>query len=418
VPPERPTRRAAAGKRPAILGGAPTFPEFIYVARAAAPDADRLARLLARVFASRQLTNDGILVHELQERLALRLGVGWCAALTNGTTALQLALRALDLSGDVITTPFTFPATVHAIDWLGLTPVFCDIDPETYNLDPAAAETLITDRTSAILGVHVFGNPCDVRALERLRVRRGVRLIYDAAHAFDVRVDGRGIGTWGDLSALSFHAAKMFHTAEGGALVGADAALFERVAALRNFGIRDESTVHGVGINGKMSELHAAVGLALFDRIDDEIATRRRLQARYVARLGEVEGIRFQRVDPATTPNHAYCTIEIDPTGFGLSRDQVRQALLFENIAARHYFWPLCSENPYYRGLPSAAPYRLPNAHRVASRVLSLPLYGELSEEMVDRIGDALIALHAAAPLVRNRLPAGGSAGASTTTPR
>lgn len=394
-------------KRPAILGGEPAFPEFVYFTRPLAPDPGRLSDLLARVFQSRQLTNDGILVHELQERLALRLGVPWCAVLCNGTTALQVALRALALTGEVITTPFTFPATVHAVEWTGLVPVFCDIDPETYALDPEVAASLVTERTSALLPVHVFGNPCEVEALERLAARRHLRVVYDAAHAFGISTRGRGIGTWGDLSVLSFHATKVFHTAEGGAIVGRNPELFERIASLRNFAIRDEEQVHGLGINGKMSELHAAVGLALLERIDNEIAARGRLRARYLERLAGVEGILVQRIAPETRPNHAYFTIEIDPAGFGLTRDQVRRALLFDNIAARHYFWPLCSENPYYRRLPSAAPELLPNAHRVASRVLCLPLYGELGLDAVDRIIDTLLALREAATAVRARLRPG-----------
>lgn len=396
----------AAGRRPALLGGAPAFPSFVHLTRPLVPDPGRLADLLARVLRSRQLTNDGPLVHELQARLAERLGVGWFAATCNGTTALQVALRALDLRGEVITTPFTFPATVHAIEWVGLTPVFCDIDPVTYGLDPAVAATLVTDRTSALLPVHVFGTPCDVVALEHLARRRALRLVYDAAHAFGVSTRGRGIGTWGDLGVFSFHATKIFHTAEGGAVVGRDPALFERVASLRNFGIRNEDEVEGVGINGKMSELHAAVGLALLGRIDDEIAARGRLQAHYRLRLAAIDGIRLPAVLVAAESNHAYLPIEIDADRFGLSRDQVRRALLFDHIAARQYFSPLCSENAAYRHLPSAAPERLPTARRIAGRVLCLPLYGDLGLDGVDRIADALAALHAAAPAIRSRLQA------------
>lgn len=396
----------APGKLPALLGGTPAFPSFVYVTRSLVPDADRLADLLARVLQSRHLTNDGPLIHEFQARLAERLGVGWFAATCNGTTALQIALRALELRGEVITTPFTFPATVHAIEWVGLTPVFCDIDPVTYGLDPAVAASLVTDRTSALLPVHLFGTPCDVEGLERLARRHALRLVYDAAHAFGVSTRGRSIGTWGDLAVFSFHATKIFHTAEGGAVVGHDPALFERVASLRNFGIRNEDEVEGVGINGKMSELHAAVGLALLGQVDDEIAARRRLQAHYRTRLAAIDGIRLPAVPEGTDSNHAYLPIEIDADGFGLGRDQVRRALLFENIAARPYFAPLCSENAVYRHLPSAAPERLPNAHRIASRVLCLPLYADLGLDGVERVADALAALHAAAPVIRGRLDA------------
>lgn len=402
-----PARTRMPRKRPAILGGEPAFPDFVYFTRPRAPDPARFAELVAGVFQSRQFTNDGKLVRDLQERLAARLGVEWCALVCNGTTALQLALRALDLTGEVITTPFTFPATVHAIEWSGLAPVFCDVDPETYNLDPEAAAELISDRTSALLPVHVFGNPCDVAALEGLASRRHLRLLYDAAHAFGVSARGRAIGTWGDLSVLSFHATKLFHTAEGGAVVGRDPRLLERIAGLRNFAIRDEAEMPGVGINGKMSELHAALGLAMFDRIDDEMEARSRVRARYLEWFRGVEGIVPPRMAPRTRPNDAYFAIAIDPDGFGLTRDQVRQALLVENVVARRYFWPLCSENPVYRRLPSAAPERLPNAHRIATRTLCLPLYGDLELDDVDRIAGVLLALHEAAPRVRVRLGAG-----------
>jgi len=395
-------------KRPAILGGGPAFTEPVYFTRPPVPDPGRLGELTTQIFESRWFTNDGIVVRQLEDRLALRLGVPWCAALCNGTTALQVALRALDLSGEVITTPFTFPATVHAIAWSGLTPVFCDIDPETYALDAAAAASVISERTSALLPVHVFGNPCDVPSLERVARQWGLRVIYDAAQAFGASSGGRGIGGCGDLSIFSFHATKVFHTAEGGAVVGRDPLLLERVASLRNFAIRNEEETCGLGINGKMSEVHAAVGLALLDRIDDEMTARKRLRAHYVERLGGVEGLRLQRAAPNAEPNQAYFTVEIDPRGFGLTRDEVQHALIFENIVARRYFWPLCSENPYYRRLPSSAPERLPNAHRVASRILCLPLYGDLGLDDVDRIVDALLALRDGSTGVRRRLAAAG----------
>ena len=393
-------------KRPAILGGHPAFSGPVYFTRPPVPDPGRLGALTTQVFESRWFTNDGILVRQLEERLAARLGVPWCAMLCNGTTALQVALRALDLTGEVITTPFTFPATVHAIAWSGLTPVFCDIDPETYALDAASAADVVSERTSVLLPVHVFGNPCDVPSLERVARQRGLRVIYDAAQAFGATSGRRGIGHCGDLSVFSFHATKVFHTAEGGAVVGHDPALLERVGSLRNFAIRNEEETCGLGINGKMSELHAAVGLALLDTIDDEMTTRRRLRARYVDRLGGVEGLVLQRVPPDAEANQAYFTVEVDPIGFGLTRDEVQRALSFENIVARRYFWPLCSENPYYRKLPSAVPERLPNAHRVASRILCLPLYGDLGFDDVDRIVDAVLALRDASIGVRRRLAA------------
>jgi dTDP-4-amino-4,6-dideoxygalactose transaminase len=390
------SRRAAA-----CLGGAPAFAEPVLIGRPRLPDQLAFAKLVASVFQSRWLTNDGVLVRKLEKRLRLRLGVGFCAAFCNGTTALQAALRSLDLAGEVITTPFTFPATVHAITWVGLTPVFCDVDRESYNLDVARASELVSSRTSAVVPVHVFGNPCDVAGIERLAATKGLKVIYDAAHAFGVSCRGRPIGCWGDLSVLSFHATKLFHTAEGGAVVSGDAAHWRKLTLLRNFGIVNEEEVSGVGINGKLSEVHAAIGLGVLERVDAEISARGRLAARYRERLARVPGLAFQRLAPGTVPNHAYFTIEVDPPAFGLTRDELHVALRAENVFARKYFFPLCSDNPYYRHLPSARPDRLPNARAIASRVLCLPCHGDLEREDVDRIVDCIVAIKSAAPRIR-----------------
>jgi len=395
---------ALASSPPAVLGGAPAFAQPIYVTRPRVPEAQRFNALLAQIFEARWFTNNGALVRQLEQALSERLGVLYCRTFCNGTVALQVALRALELRGEVITTPFTFPATVHAIEWNGLTPVFCDIDPTTYNLDPACAAALVTPRTSAILAVHVFGQPCDVTGLDALSRARGLRVVYDAAHAFGVRHRGRPIGQFGDLSILSFHATKLFHTAEGGAVLAPDATRGSSIELLRNFGIVNQDEVRGVGLNGKLSELHAALGLALLDDVDAELAARAALAARYAEGLAGIDGLSLQRPAPETEPNHAYCTIQIDPERFGVSRDELHVALAAERIMTRKYFHPLCSQNTAYRGLPSADPARLPNAHAVASRVLCLPLYGELAPHAVDRIVECVRALHAAAPRVRAAL--------------
>ena len=393
-------------RTPAILGGAPLFGEPVYVTRPPVPDPVEFQRRIADVFGSRWFTNNGPLVRELEARLQQRLATGFCASFCNGTVALQIALRALDLEGEVITTPFTFPATVHAIEWNGLTPVFADVDPRTYNLDVRRAAELVTPRTSAILPVHVFGNPCDVVGIERLAQSAGLKVVYDAAHAFGVHHRGRPIGMWGDLSVLSFHATKLFHSAEGGGIIGPDPDSFEGIRLLRNFGIVNQNEVHGVGLNGKLSELHAAVGLGVLDIVDREIARRGEIDACYRACLGEVEGVLLQELADDTTHNHAYFTVEIDAETFGLTRDEVQQALLAENVMARKYFHPLCSENECYRDLPSAQPDSLPNAHRLTSRVLCLPIYGELSVGDAERIAKRLIALRADAERVRATLGA------------
>ena len=390
-------------RKPAILGGEPAFAEDVFVTRPIVPDREAYSRSIAGTLDAAWLTNDGPLVRRLEQALKRRLEVEVCRTFSSGTAALLTALRALDLSGRVVTTPFTFPATPHCIAWNGLEPVFCDIDPRTYNLDVARVEEAIDEHTSAILAVHVFGNPCAVDALADLAQRRGLALVYDAAHAFDVHAGGRPIGSFGDVSAMSFHATKVFHTAEGGALVSSGPRLDERIALLRNFGIVNENEVQGVGLNGKLSELHAALGLLVLDRVEDEIARRGRLVERYRARLEDAPGIRLQAFAPDTRRNYFNFTIEIDEAEFGLDRDTLHEALRAERVVGRKYFHPLCSDNPCYRALPSAAPERLPNARGVASRIMSLPLHGALDASDVDAIADAILAIQAHAPHVRTR---------------
>jgi len=388
----------------AALGGAPRFPEPVYVTRPRLPDHAVFSELTARIFENKWLTNDGEFVRRLERELQQRLQTGFCATVCNGTVGLLIALRSLDLRGEVITTPFTFPATVHAIEYSGLTPVFCDIDPDTYNVPAELAAEHVTENTSALLPVHVFGNPCDVAGLQNLADEKGLRIVYDAAHAFGVLHGGRGIGNWGDLSVFSFHATKLFHTAEGGAVVGPDPARLEDIASLRNFGIVSEDEVRGIGINGKLSELHSALGLAVLATFDEEVRARGERVELYKRELSGIEGIRFQRIEPDTVANHAYFPIEIDADSFGLSRDELHGAMRAENVITRKYFHPLCSENPAYRSLPSARPDRLPNAYRLASRVLCLPLYGELPLATVTSIVECLLMIRDSAAAIRSRV--------------
>lgn len=389
------TTSFSTSDRPAALGGTPAFDAPVYVTRSLAPDRARFDREIEAVFDRLWYTNDGPVVRKLEAWLRDRLEVGFCAAFASGTAALQASLRSLDLSGEVITTPFTFPATVHAIRWNGLEPVFCDIDPETYNIDSEAVESLVSSRTSALLPVHVFGNPCDVEALGGVAERHDLKVVYDAAHAFGVRFRGRSIGSFGDLSVFSFHATKIFHTAEGGAVTGGDDADRDRLALLRNFGIVDENVVSGVGVNGKMSELHAALGLAIIETAEREYEERRELISHYESRLAEIPGVGLQRRMPGCESNGYNFSINLDPEAFGLNRNNVHTALAAENIVTRKYFHPLCSENPSYRDLPSAAPERLPHAHRLAERILCLPLYGALGRDGVERIVEALLRVRA-----------------------
>jgi dTDP-4-amino-4,6-dideoxygalactose transaminase len=389
---------------PALLGGPAAFNEPLYVTRPRVPDRARFSALVDRVFEARWFTNDGALVRHLEAALTRLLDAGACAAFCNGTVALQAAVKALDLTGRVITTPFTFPATVHAIQWMNLEPVFCDIDRRTYNLDPARVAEAMGPEVSGVLPVHVFGAPCDVEAFETLAARTGVKILYDAAHAFGVRAKGRSIVNWGDLSVLSFHATKLFHSAEGGAIAGPSPAMRERLSRLRNFGIVNEDEVAGTGTNGKMSELHAALGLALLDDHAQEVEARGRLVARYRAGLEALAGLTFQQVPDGTVPNHSYFTVEVDAAGFGLSRDELHVALKAERIIARKYFFPLCSTNAAYAALPSAHPSRLPHATALAAQVLSLPLFGELDPSDVDRIVDAIARIQSKAAAVRSAL--------------
>jgi dTDP-4-amino-4,6-dideoxygalactose transaminase len=391
-------------RAPAILGGDPLFARDVFVTRPVLPPAADYAAQLTGMFESHWLTNEGPLATALEARVAEKLGVPRCAAFSSGTTALLIALRAQGLEGEVISTPFTFPATPHCIEWNGLAPVFADIDPETYCLDPARVEERIGPRTSAILPVHVFGHPCDVDAFERIAARHGLRVVYDAAHAFGVRHRGRSLCVWGDSAVLSFHATKVFHSAEGGAVIARDPALHERLTRLRNFGIVSESEVRGVGLNGKLSEIHAGMGLLVLDLVDAEIARRARLAALYREGLADVPGLRAQRVDPDTLPNHFNFTVEVDEAAFGLSRDDLHRALLAEHVVTRKYFHPLCSENECYRELRSATPGALPVAAGVASRILSLPLHGALEEAGVAGLVEVLRAIHARSAEVRRRL--------------
>lgn len=371
------------------------FSEPIYVTRPLLPSLDAVQARLAEVWRAQWLTNAGEQHEQLERALVARLGVAQLSLFNNGTIALLAAVRALDLSGEVITTPFTFPATPHALAWSGITPVFADIDPRRLTLDPARVEALVTPKTTAILGVHVYGVPCDVDGLADVARRHGLKLIYDGAHAFGVRVNGRGIGTFGDATMFSFHATKLFHTAEGGAVACGDAALRHRIERLKNFGIADQETVECIGLNGKMNELQAVLGLAVLEHMDEEIAARRAILARYRARLGGVPGLTLMPELPGVESSNQYCAVRIAAGPFGRSRDEVHQALKDYNVFARKYFYPLCSDYACYRGLPSADPAGLPIARAAAAEVLCLPLYGTLPMNAVDTICDMVLSLGA-----------------------
>ena len=374
------------------------LPESIHVTRPAMPRLEDYAKSLESIWASRWLTNAGDFHQDFERRLAEYLGVEHISLFCNGTIALLVALHALRInSGEVITTPFTFPATVHVLYWNGIRPVFCDIDENTYNLDPARIEELISPDTKAILPVHVYGTPCDVDGIAAVAERHGLQVIYDAAHAFGLRCHDRPVLEYGDVSMLSFHATKLFSTIEGGALVSRSAAQKKRIDFLKNFGIADEETVIGPGINGKMNEFQAAFGLLELDLVDQEIAGRRAVAEAYRRGLADIPGLRCLEDAPHVERTYPHFPVRVDAAAFGMSRDDLHRALRQFNVVARKYFHPLCSHYSCYASLPSANPDHLPAAERVAAEILCLPIYGDLAPQHAETIARIVAELHAAA---------------------
>lgn len=371
-----------------------SFPDPIYVTRPTMPPLEAYVELIAKVWESGWLTNDGVLHNELEARVAAHLGVEHLSLFCNGTLALMVALRMLDVTdGEVITTPFTFPATPHVLDWAGIEPVFCDIDPRTATIDPERIETLITARTRAILGVHVYGHPCDVDALKDIGARNGLPVVYDAAHAFGVRFRGRPLCSYGDASALSFHATKLFSTGEGGALVMRSKEQKDTVWSLKNFGIVSEESVAMSGINGKMNEFQAALGLLQLQQVDTEIARRLDIDRRYREILSGARGVLPFPMSRDTEANGSYFPVLIDETASALSRDEFYSALKEYNVHPRKYFYPLCSHYPCYADRPSAQPENLPSAERISRQILCLPIYGSLELDMVNDIARLVVDL-------------------------
>ena len=373
------------------------FDAPVYVTRPLLPPLEEIHRRLADVWEAQWLTNAGAQHAALEEALRLHLRVPQLSLFNNGTIALLAAVRALGMTGEVITTPFTFPATPHALSWSGATPVFGDIDPATMTLDAACVEALVTPRTTGILAVHVYGIPCDVAALQAVADRHGLKVVYDAAHAFGTTIDGAGIGMFGDASMFSFHATKLFHTAEGGALTCRRAESRTAFEHLKNFGILNQEEVDVVGINGKMNELQAALGLAVLECLAGEIARRRAILDRYRERLASVPGLTLMPEPAGVESSCQYFVVRIDARAFGCSRDVVFETLKTYNVFARKYFYPLCTDYACYRGLPSAAPGRLPVAREVVEQVLCLPLYGALDLSAVDAICDMIMGIQARA---------------------
>lgn len=355
----------------------------IPVTRPHLPPLAELQPYLEQIWESGWLTNNGPLHRQLEAELVAHLGVEHVVLSANGTLALVAALQALGVTGEVITTPFSFVATAHAIRWAGADPVFADIDPVTLNLDPERIEAAIGPRTTAIMPVHVYGRPCAVERIEAIARAHGLKVIYDAAHCFGVTYRGRSLLRWGDLSVLSFHATKVFNTFEGGAIVCPDAETAERIRRWQNFGIMDEATVETPGLNAKLSEVHAAMGLVQLAHVDLVIARRRTIDAHYREALAGVPGIEVPSPLPESTINGGYFPILVGP-GYPLSRDGLYERLKENGIHGRRYFYPLITTFPVYQALSSATLEKLPVAYEVAEQVLCLPIYPDLAATSVE----------------------------------
>lgn len=350
------------------------------------PPLEEFVPYLEDIWQRRWLTNNGYYHQELERALTDYLGVPYVSLFTNGTLPLICALQALRITGEVITTPYSFVATTHSLWWNGIKPVFVDVDPATGNLDPEKIEAAITPRTTAILPVHVYGQPCDTVAIQQIADKYGLRVIYDAAHAFGVSRDGVSVLNAGDMATLSFHATKAFNTIEGGALICHDAKTKQRIDYLKNFGFADEVTVVAPGINGKMDELRSAYGLLQLKHVDKAIARRRDVALRYREALRGVSGICLLCGRPGVAYNYAYFPIFVDAAQYGETRDELYFRLRRHGVCGRRYFYPLISSFPTYRGLPSAAPDNLPVAVRMADTVICLPIHQDLTDADVDRV--------------------------------
>ncbi len=374
----------------AVFGGAPAFAEPKHVG---APNIGNRAALMQRIetiLDNRRLSNRGPMVREFEDRVAAIAGVKHCVAMCNGTVALEIGARALNLTGEVIVPSFTFVATAHALKWQGLEPVFCDIDPVTHNLDPARVEALITPRTTGILAVHLWGRPAAVKQLEAVAMRHGLRLMFDAAHAFGSHLGGQPIGGSGDLEIFSFHATKFLNTAEGGAVVTNDDALAERVRLMQNFGFVGKDQVVALGVNGKMNEMSAAMGLTSLESMDEFLAVAHRNFRAWQREVASIPGLEMKTGGPDVSTNHQYIVVEVECHRAGLSRDDLVTALHAENVLARRYFYPGCHHMEPYRSSPPTGGYQLPQTEALCTRVMVLPTGTAVSLADIARMGDLL----------------------------
>jgi len=388
----------------AIFGGKPAFAGGLHVGR---PNIGNREKLMARIndmLNRRWLTNRGPFVLELEERIADLLGVRHCIAMCNGTMAMEIATRALEIEGEVIVPSMTFVATAHALQWQKITPVFCDIDPKTHNLDPDRVEELITPRTTAIIGVHVWGRPCDVDRLGEIARRRRLKLMYDAAHAFHCTYRGKMIGGFGNTEVLSFHATKVLNTLEGGGVVTNDDELAARIRMMQNFGFESYDKVVSIGTNGKMDEMSGAMGLSSLESLESFIRTNQENYSHYRIKLEGIPGIQLVAYDDREKCNYQYIVLEVDEARTGLSRDDLVETLWAEGIYARRYFYPGCHRMEPYRSLYPNAWRRLPETERLVDRLLSLPTGSSVGKAEIEAICAILRLAIEQAPKVRSRL--------------
>jgi dTDP-4-amino-4,6-dideoxygalactose transaminase len=392
----------------AIFGGAPAFAEQLHVGRPNIGKRARLLELFNRILDTKRLSNMGPLEREFEQRVAEMLGVKHCIAMCNATVALEIAIRALGLTGEVLVPSFTFIATAHALQWQQIVPVFCDIDPKTHCLDPRSVEKMITPRTTGIVGVHLWGRGCEIEALTDIASRHSLKLLFDAAHAFGCSYEGRMIGGFGDAEVFSFHATKFFNTFEGGAVTTNDDELAEKIRLMKNFGFAGYDQVIYIGTNGKMSEISAAMGLTSLESLDDFIRTNHRNYQQYEEELTEMAGLRLLTFDENEKCNFQYIVVEIDEAKACISRDELVQVLHAENIIARRYFYPGCHRmEPYRTNYPTAG-LALPLTEQLAERVMTLPTGTAVGEAEISGICQIIRRVISRGPEIHERLSAKG----------
>jgi dTDP-4-amino-4,6-dideoxygalactose transaminase len=367
----------------AVSGGMPAFENGLHVGRPNIGDRVKFAQRVDDILDRRWLTNGGQYVEEFERRIAELLKVEHCVAMCNATVGLEIAIRALGLNGEVIVPSFTFVATANALQWLEITPVFCDVDRQTHLLDPDKVEQLVTPLTSGIIGVQLWGRPCNIESLTEIATRRGLKLLFDSAHAFGSSHQGRMIGCFGDAEVFSFHATKFLNSLEGGAVVTNDAALAHKMRLMRNFGFSTYDKTDSIGVNGKMNEVSAAMGLTNLESMDEFIAVNRKHYKQYRDQLARVEGISLLSYDENERSNYQYVVLEVDEVKTGISRDQLLAVLHAENVLARRYFYPGCHRMEPYRTLYADVQFSLPQTEYLAERVLTLPTGQAITPEII-----------------------------------